>query len=397
MLRHSTGQARVILSGKTHYLGKWGTPEAHAKYAALVKAWEENGRQSAAPVATVVDVRFKVADLFREYGRYLDDTGRYSKNGKSTSQRQLIDVALRELEALFGEVRVDRFGEEHLLQHRDRLESKPSLTRGGINRKTNLIKGAFRWGRQRGMVSKPVWLDLKAVEPLSRSECGGRPEGKPKKPVAWSQLEAVLPFCSRQIGAMLRLEWATGMRPGEVCAMRWADIDQTPVTVDGVACWTYRVAEAKTMHHGHDTVYPLNPTCQAILREFLKAPAAYIFSPRDVMEEWSRQRRENRETPVWPCTLRRDAKRGEQQYGDRYDTAAYRQAVERACKRAGVERFTPHAIRHSFVTRWANDPRFGAAAAGAAVNHRNRQTTDTYVHADRSLAYRIAVAAEGEA
>lgn len=28
MLRHSTGQARVILGGKVHYLGKFGTPEA---------------------------------------------------------------------------------------------------------------------------------------------------------------------------------------------------------------------------------------------------------------------------------------------------------------------------------------------------------------------------------
>ncbi|MBL8732292.1 MAG: hypothetical protein JNN13_07980, partial [Planctomycetes bacterium] len=33
MLRHASGQARVVLDGETVYLGKFGTPEAHARYA----------------------------------------------------------------------------------------------------------------------------------------------------------------------------------------------------------------------------------------------------------------------------------------------------------------------------------------------------------------------------
>lgn len=50
MLRHSTGQARVILNGKTHYLGLFGSPEAHARYAELIKAlggqWEAASGES---------------------------------------------------------------------------------------------------------------------------------------------------------------------------------------------------------------------------------------------------------------------------------------------------------------------------------------------------------------
>ena len=43
--RHSSGQARVILGGKTYYCGRWGSPEAHARYAELVRAWQQNGEQ----------------------------------------------------------------------------------------------------------------------------------------------------------------------------------------------------------------------------------------------------------------------------------------------------------------------------------------------------------------
>jgi hypothetical protein len=39
MLRHASGQARVVLDGETVYLGKFGTPEAHARYAEVVQRW----------------------------------------------------------------------------------------------------------------------------------------------------------------------------------------------------------------------------------------------------------------------------------------------------------------------------------------------------------------------
>ena len=35
-LHKSTGQARVIIDGRHHYLGKFGSPESRQKYAALL-------------------------------------------------------------------------------------------------------------------------------------------------------------------------------------------------------------------------------------------------------------------------------------------------------------------------------------------------------------------------
>src|SRR5262245_1681882 len=45
MGRHSSGQARITLGGKVHYLGRWASPEAHARYAELVRAWLDNGKR----------------------------------------------------------------------------------------------------------------------------------------------------------------------------------------------------------------------------------------------------------------------------------------------------------------------------------------------------------------
>jgi integrase len=56
-------------------------------------------------------------------------------------------------------------------------------------------------------------------------------------------------------------------------------------------------------------------------------------------------------------------------------------------QRTTVRRFTPHEIRHGFVTRAARA--YGVLAASAAANHKNISTTQGYLHADREDAYRV--------
>ena len=66
MLRHSSGQARVTLSGKTYYLGKHGTTAAMAKYLELVKRWEAGGRQPLEPRPDVERAK-PMRDVFALY------------------------------------------------------------------------------------------------------------------------------------------------------------------------------------------------------------------------------------------------------------------------------------------------------------------------------------------
>jgi hypothetical protein len=43
------GSAVVTINGKNHYLGPYGSPESHEKYARLIAEWQANGRQLPAP------------------------------------------------------------------------------------------------------------------------------------------------------------------------------------------------------------------------------------------------------------------------------------------------------------------------------------------------------------
>jgi len=402
MRPHSSGQARVTLSGKTHYLGRYGSIEAHEKYTDLVRAWERNGRKPLEPVKTVAHLETEkaaptksVREAFAEYETYLDETGRYRKNGKPTSERSMLKLAISELVEVCGDCPVVDLDEAMLIAYRDRLERRPRITRKGINRKLQMVKRGLKWMRPRGIITREQWHEIHALEPLKRGEVpADRERRQPKRAVTFAEVEAVAAQAGRVVGAMMRLQALTGMRPGEVCALRWEDIDQEPVTVDGVECWTYRVAMAKTAHHGHETEYALGPAAQAILQQFAAREEGHVFSPRQAMLDRHLELRAQRQTAPTQQMRDRDAKPG-RAFRDRYTVDNYAQAVERAGQRTRVARFTPHEIRHGFVTRAARA--FGVVAASAAANHRNIATTQGYLHAEREDAFRVVVGLEAAA
>lgn len=394
MGRHSSGQARVKLNGKTHYLGIYGTVEAQRSYTNLVEQWIKNGRQPLVDAVTVEQcVALRV--LLEQFEAYLDESGRYRKNGQPTSQRGIVRKAITEFCERFGDIPAPKFSELLLLQHRDYLERRPNLSRVGINKKVAHLRAAFRWAFVRGLLTRDQWLGVKAIEPLRRAEVGHRDRKRAKRAVSIEDVERVADSLPRVPAAMLRLQALTGMRPGEVCSMRWSDIDRSPVLVEGVECWTYHVAEAKTDHHGHSTSYALGPRARMLLAAFVpESPSAYVFSPSATMRDLHAERRSARQTAPTRQTRMRDEAEG-RRWSDRYGVTTYRQAIHRACRRANVERFTPHEVRHGFVTRAAE--RYGAFAASIAANHARVSTTEGYLHRNRADAFRVVVGMEGEA
>jgi len=97
--RHSSGQARVVLNGKVHYCGVWGTVEAHARYAELIREWQERGEQPSARAPNAAQASLKLGDLLTQFLEHVDATGRYRKNGAPTTQRgnfQRVCDSLRE-------------------------------------------------------------------------------------------------------------------------------------------------------------------------------------------------------------------------------------------------------------------------------------------------------------
>jgi integrase len=365
MTMHSSGQARVRLCGKTFYLGLWGSAEAHGRYAELIREWEANGREPIGPQPiTAVEATLTVRDLSAQYQAWIVTTGRFLKHGKDTSRRRLTRRVLKLFEGFAGAVPVRRLNEALLVQWRDRIEvDHPTLVRATINRWVWLVKDALRWGKPRGLVPKAVWLDCASLPNLKRGECSGRPErGKrARRAVAIQDVERVAAHCHPQIAAMMRLQICTSMRPGDVCLMRWADIDKKGPN----GTWVYTVEGAKTEHLGHVTRYLLGTAAQKILEQFPALPTAYIFSPAKRMAERHAAGRRSREP------MRR-------RFNARWTTLAYRLHVKIAAAKAGVEDFTNHELRHTAVTVVTNEA--GLAVASAAANHKDIATTSRYYH-----------------
>jgi hypothetical protein len=92
-LRHkSTGQARVRIDGKDHYLGPYGSPESRERYDDLIAEWFAKGDVSNYKL-TVDDLSILFAEHAESY---------YRKDGEPTSEVCSIRHALRPLVAIFG-------------------------------------------------------------------------------------------------------------------------------------------------------------------------------------------------------------------------------------------------------------------------------------------------------
>ena len=378
--KHSSGQARVTIDGKTFYCGRWGSVEAQRRYAELLRQWEQADGRPLHTAPNAVQAALSVRDLFAAFREYVVATGRYEKNGAPTSPRAMFGVIERQLGAFAGHLPVRMMTEAILVSWRDQLERDPKLTRRGINRKIQAALQVFKWGRTRGLVSKLVWADLSVIEPLKRGEVGDRPErGRPRRGVTLEEVELVAAHCAPQIAAILRIQAICGMRPSEALSLRWSDISKTPLPDDPLGCWVYTVpGGGKTHHHGHTARYLLPPAAQSILETFPALPLNWIFSPAASMHERRTRRRAQRKSKVTPSQAERD--RGASlQYADKWGVNEYRRHVLRACQKADVAAFTPHEVRHGFATWMANN--HSILAASQALNHHHLSTTQRYVHA----------------
>jgi integrase len=249
------------------------------------------------------------------------------------------------------------------------------LARTTINFRVSKIRRTFRWAVANELVPPAVYQGLIAVSGLLPGRDGVRETG-PVKPVPEAHIAAVLPFVSEPVRAMIELQALTGMRPGEVASIRGADIDR------GGAVWIYRPHRHKTQARGCERAIPLGPRAQAIVRPWLTDdPAACLFRPAAAVALRNAERRSCRKTPMTPSQARRKPKRHPRRApGGQYDKNAYRQAIARACKKAGVPHFHPNRLRHTAATRIRQE--YGIEAARQLLGHRSAATTEIYAEAD---------------
>jgi integrase len=141
------------------------------------------------------------------------------------------------------------------------------------------VKLIFGWGAENELVPGPIIHAVREVKALKAGRSEAR-ESEPVQPVPVEHLDAVLDHVSRQVKGMIQLQELTGMRPGEMCAMRGCDLDTTG------QLWIYRPTTHKTQHHGHRREIYLGPKAIEIVKQYLKPNMQdYLFLPADAERE----------------------------------------------------------------------------------------------------------------
>jgi integrase len=369
----------VTIDGQDHYLGPYNSPESWEKYYRLLAEWAANGR--AAPVVSREEtLDLTVNELIAAYWRFARKW--YVKNGSPTDAIYGIRVALRMLRELYGTTPVRDFGPlklDALLTHM----VEAGWSRRYCNDHLGRIKRVFRWGKSKELVPTNVYQDLLTVPGLRAGRTTAR-ESEPITAVSEELIAATLPHLTPVVADMIRFQRATGARPSEVCIVRPVDIDRSGEV------WEYRPASHKTQHRGRERVVYIGPRAQAILRPYLLRPAEeYCFSPREAVRQHRARLRANRKSKRTPTqSPGRGKAKPKRAPGTQYTKDSYRVAIQRACRRAGLEQWSPNQLRHAAGTQAR--ALFGLEAAQVILGHAKADVTQIYAERDRQLARDVA-------
>ncbi|AMV26211.1 site-specific tyrosine recombinase XerC [Gemmata sp. SH-PL17] len=378
----ASGRAVVRLNSADHYLGVFGTPEAKDAYDRLIAEWLANGRKLARPAAppalpTVDEVLLAFWHHAERYYRL--------PSGEPTSEIVAVRKSLRPVHELFGRVPATEFGPKALAAVRQQM-IHADLCRNVINKRIDRVKRAFKWATAEELVPVSVYEALRTLAGLKRDRTEAR-ESKRVLPVNPEHLSATLPHLDRHVSAMATLQRFTGMRPGEVCALKLAEVDRSG------AVWVWRPDQHKTAWRDKDKVILFGPNAQAVVTAFLQGGntldhGEYLFSPRAAREERYAALRAARKSKVPPSQVNRRTARQKRAPGPRYWQTGYAHAIQRAAERAGVPHWHPNQIRHLFGTEVRKA--HGLEAAQVLLGHERADVTQVYAERDLALAMRIA-------
>jgi integrase len=315
-----------------------------------------------------------VNELLLAYWRWAEKNYR-DADGKPTRELGNLKDALRPLRKLYGDTEAAKFGPMALRTvHEDMIAS--GLCRRTINTRVGRLKRVFRWAVSYELLPSAVYEALRAVPGLQRGRGEAR-DTEPVRPVPEGDVRATLPFLPAVVSAAVQVQLLTGCRVSEALTMRGCDLDVTgPV-------WAYRPARHKNRNRGLDRVIFLGPRAQAVVKPFLKTDLqAYLFSPADAVAARDARRAAARKTKRPPSQLARTRKPNPKRCPrDRYDRNSYRQAIGRACGKAGVPVWNPLQLRHTAATLVRS--RYGIEAAKAILGHSRVETSQIY--AERNL------------
>jgi len=156
----------------------------------------------------------------------------------------------------------------------------------------------------------------------------------------------------------------TGARPGEATIISWCEIDAE------ADVWIYRPSRHKNEHRGKSRLIAIGPQTQQVLSEFGGSDTEYIFRPQESVDEYAASH----------CRSGAKARK----VSAHYSVQSLRTAVRTACRKAGVDHWTPNQLRHNAGTKMR--AKAGVDVAQIALGHSSVTATERYAEQNISAA-----------
>ncbi|TWT49355.1 site-specific tyrosine recombinase XerC [Rubripirellula amarantea] len=378
--KHSSGQARVTINGRDYLLGPHGTQASKREYDRLIAEYLGSGRSSS--YGTEPEA-YLVGHLILDYLQHAKD---YYGTGV-TSELHRIKSGCKPLKSLYATQRAVDFGPIQFKAVRQAFIDNDQC-RTGINAQMKRLARMFKWAAGEGKLPAAVYDTLRLIPSLRRGRTEAK-ESKPVKPVPADVVAATLAKLNPVVADMVRVQFLTCCRPGELCKLTPAMIDRTGDV------WVATLDDHKTAHHGHTRAIFIGPKCQEILTGYLdRDPTERLFRPCDAISMKRAKAKANRTTPMNQGNRAgysensRKGKRAKRAPGIAYRTCEYGQAVRRAAKQAGVEHWAPNQLRHSRATEIRK--LFGLEGSQVIAGHAKADVTQVYAERDSERAIEIA-------
>lgn len=303
---------------RTRWFGRVGSDEARAGYARFAAEWAAHHGPLPARGGAI-----SVAALAGKFRQWAAGPEGYRKNGEPTSEVYAFRSACNTLVTLYGSTPAAEFGPARLRAVRAKWLDA-GLCRDTINGYVRRVIVVLAWGVARELVPAGVLAPLREVEPLTAGRTTAS-DPEPVTSVAPEVIEKTIPHLHADAGRrgmlerMVRLQWVSGLRPGELCAMRPEWIDRTAEP------WCYDTRNAnKNLHREKPRKVWFGPRAREILGPLLaEAVAGHL---------------------LWRFPALREGKR------TAITRLEYARWITKACERAGIEPWTPNQLRHRRAT-----------------------------------------------
>lgn len=306
----------------------------------------------------LADRQLTIRELWERFDAHAAEYYRHP-DGRPTGARAVFAQAMGEVLERFGDLRAESMCPQLLIEAREAMIER-DLAITTINAWVPKIRQVFRWAAAQSLVPLEVWRSLTTVDALKAGRCKARVPEK-VQPAAEAAIWGVVSHAGPVLAAMIKVQYWSGCRPGELIAMRPVDVDVSREV------WIYVPTSHKTAHRGRSRAVLLGPKAQEALQPFLARPVdRWCFAPSENIAGQQRH----------PGVA-----------GERYTVHTYHAAVAYICRRHKLPHWTPNQLRHSAATRVRSE--FGLDLARAVLGHGAAATTEIYAMLDRDRASEV--------